>query len=70
MKLFKLVKNFRSHPELLTVPKQLFYNNELEACADPVLTSSCLNFEGLPAQAKKNEVPMIFHGVIGQVNKY
>ena len=32
----KLVKNFRSHPELLTVPKQLFYNNELEACADTV----------------------------------
>ena len=32
----KLVKNFRSHHELLTVPKQLFYNNELEACADPV----------------------------------
>ena len=32
----KLVKNFRSHHELLTVPKQLYYNNELEACADPV----------------------------------
>ena len=32
----KLVQNFRSHPELLTVPKQLFYNNELDACADTV----------------------------------
>ena len=32
----KLVQNFRSHPELLAVPKQLFYNNELDACADTV----------------------------------
>ena len=32
----KLVKNFRSHTELLTVPNQLFYDNELESCADPL----------------------------------
>ena len=38
----KLVMNFRSHHELLTVPKQLFYNNELEACAEPV-SEKCLN---------------------------
>ena len=62
----KLVRNFRSHAELLTVPKQLFYNNELEACADQMQVESCLNFEGLPAEAKRNKVPMIFHGVIGQ----
>ena len=30
------------------------------------MTESCLVFEGLPAEAKKNKVPMIFHGVIGQ----
>ena len=36
----KLLKNFRSHPNLLTVPKQLFYNNELDACADPVSQST------------------------------
>ena len=35
----KLVRNFRSHPNLLTVPKELFYNNELEACADQVKKS-------------------------------
>ena len=33
----KLVRNFRSHPSLLTVPKQLFYNNQLDACADQVI---------------------------------
>jgi len=62
----KLVMNFRSHHELLKVPKQLFYNNELDACADRVLTESCLNFEGLTPDARRNKVPMIFHGVIGQ----
>ena len=31
-----------------------------------VLTESCLNFEGLPDGAKRNKVPLIFHGVIGQ----
>ena len=62
----KLIKNFRSHHELLTVPKLLFYNNELEASADQVLVSSCLNFEGLTPEARRNKVPMIFHGVIGQ----
>merc|ERR1719150_1679174 len=62
----KLVRNFRSHPNLLTVPKQLFYNNELDACADPVVTESCLNFEELPEAARRNKVPLIFHGVIGQ----
>ena len=30
------------------------------------LTESCLNFEGLPDGAKRNKVPLIFHGVIGQ----
>lgn len=62
----KLVKNFRSHPALLTVPKRLFYDNELEACADPVVTESCLAFPGLPDQARANKVPLIFHGVVGQ----
>ena len=30
------------------------------------LTESCLNFEELPEAARRNKVPMIFHGVIGQ----
>ena len=31
-----------------------------------MLTESCLNFEGLTEGARRNRVPMIFHGVIGQ----
>ena len=30
------------------------------------MTESCLTFEGIPPVAKRNKVPMIFHGVIGQ----
>ena len=32
----KLVKNFRSHESLLRIPNKLYYDNELEACADRV----------------------------------
>lgn len=31
-----------------------------------MVTESCLVFDGLPPEAKRNKVPMIFHGVIGQ----
>ena len=31
-----------------------------------VVTESCLNFEELPEAARRNKVPLIFHGVIGQ----
>jgi len=62
----KLVKNFRSHKELLTVPKTLYYDNELEACADERMADSCLQFPGLTEQARKQRVPLVFHGVIGQ----
>ena len=30
----KLVRSFRSHPDILKIPNELFYNNELVACAD------------------------------------
>jgi len=62
----KLVKNFRSHKELLTIPKALYYDNELEACADERMAESCLHFPGLTEKAKKEKVPLVFHGVIGQ----
>ena len=32
----KLVRSFRSHPDILEVPNVCFYENELEACADPI----------------------------------
>lgn len=64
--LTKLVRNFRSHPGLLEVPSRLFYEGELQPCADPIMVNSCLQFSGLPAAAKKSNIPLIFHGIVGQ----
>ncbi|XP_072862680.1 RNA helicase Mov10l1 isoform X2 [Chlorocebus sabaeus] len=57
----KLVKNYRSHEALLTLPSQLFYHRELEVCADPTVVTSLLGWEKLP----KKGFPLIFHGVRG-----
>eukprot|EP00172_Hildenbrandia_rubra_P001779 Plantae.Rhodophyta-Hildenbrandia_rubra.ctg23729.p1 GENE.Plantae.Rhodophyta-Hildenbrandia_rubra.ctg23729~~Plantae.Rhodophyta-Hildenbrandia_rubra.ctg23729.p1 ORF type:complete len:743 (+),score=108.94 Plantae.Rhodophyta-Hildenbrandia_rubra.ctg23729:225-2231(+) len=59
----KLVKNYRSHPALLTVPSQLFYSNELVEAADPLITRSLTKYDGLP---NKNNFPFIFHSVAGK----
>ncbi|XP_042326866.1 RNA helicase Mov10l1 isoform X2 [Sceloporus undulatus] len=57
----KLVKNYRSHAALLSVPSRLFYHNELEVCADPTVVNSLLGWEKLPSK----HFPLIFHGVQG-----
>lgn len=33
--IMQLVKNYRSHPKILQIPNELFYENSLEACAKP-----------------------------------
>eukprot|EP00038_Savillea_parva_P026359 m.53449 g.53449 ORF g.53449 m.53449 type:complete len:1222 (-) comp7460_c0_seq1:1994-5659(-) len=60
--LTKLVRNYRSHEAILTVPSKLFYDNELVPCADEILRNSMLQWERLP----KPGVPLIFHGVEGK----
>ncbi|XP_070803218.1 RNA helicase Mov10l1 [Pituophis catenifer annectens] len=57
----KLVKNYRSHGALLTLPSRLFYHKELEVCADPSVVNSLLGWEKLP----KKGFPLIFHGMRG-----
>merc|ERR1712223_411507 len=58
----KLLNNFRSHPKLLTLPSELFYDRELEAKADTFVTHSMVNWSQLP----NKKVPLIFHGVVGE----
>lgn len=60
--LTKLVKNYRSHPEILIVPNKLFYDGELEPFADKSSREQLCGWDGLP---NKN-APVVFHAVIGE----
>lgn len=58
----KLLRNYRSHPTILDIPNQLYYDGELQACADVVDRERFCRWEGLPQQG----FPIIFHGVMGK----
>ena len=60
--LTKLVQNYRSHPDILCVPNELFYNGELQPCADKLVRESLCQWEHLPCKG----FPLIFHGVSGE----
>jgi len=56
----KLVKNYRSHPDLLKVSSTMFYNAELIPCADKELVNLCIgNVDLLPNPSS----PFVFHGL-------
>uniref|UniRef100_A0A8B9PIW4 RNA helicase n=1 Tax=Apteryx owenii TaxID=8824 RepID=A0A8B9PIW4_APTOW len=57
----KLVKNYRSHSALLTLPSKLFYHKELEVCADAGVITTLLHWGKLPRKG----FPLIFHGIRG-----
>ncbi|TKS77630.1 putative helicase mov-10-B.2 [Collichthys lucidus] len=57
----KLLKNYRSHPAILKIPNELFYDGELQVCADEFLRNSYCGWQYLP----KKDFPVIFHGVTG-----
>ncbi|XP_029975303.1 putative helicase mov-10-B.2 [Salarias fasciatus] len=56
----KLLRNYRSHPDILEVPNRLFYKGELKPHEDESC-KSCCDWEGLPQPG----FPVIFHGVKG-----
>ncbi|XP_053377782.1 RNA helicase Mov10l1-like [Mercenaria mercenaria] len=58
----KLVDNYRSHRNILSLPSKLFYHNELKEQADSGLTHTFSQWKELPTQG----VPVIFHGVRGE----
>ncbi|KAL4648422.1 putative helicase MOV-10 isoform X3 [Arapaima gigas] len=58
----KLLRNYRSHPAILKIPNELFYENELQVFANEAIRSSYCNWEHLP----KKGFPVIFHSVIGK----
>ncbi|XP_072540773.1 putative helicase mov-10-B.1 [Salminus brasiliensis] len=58
----KLLRNYRSHPAILKIPNELFYDNELQVFADQVAREAFCHWEHLPKQG----FPVIFHGVMGK----
>ena len=57
----KLLKSYRSHPQIMEVSNRLFYDNELECVGDPGTTHSLANWSALP----QSNFPVLFHGVDG-----
>ncbi|XP_060556275.1 putative helicase mov-10-B.1 [Ruditapes philippinarum] len=57
----KLVRNYRSHDAIISVPRDLFYDGELEACGDRMILDSMLRWDHLA----KRGFPIIFHSVFG-----
>ena len=57
----KLVQNYRSHPTILHLPNQAFYNGDLIAAADITRSHRFVKWEHLPRQ----KFPILFHGCKG-----
>ena len=58
----KLIRNYRSHENILSIPSLLFYDDELKPQAPDQIKNAMLGYEFLPNEA----CPIIFHGVRGQ----
>ncbi|XP_021175631.2 putative helicase mov-10-B.1 [Fundulus heteroclitus] len=56
----KLLRNYRSHPAILKIPNELFYDGELLSCVH-LGNSLYSNWEPLP----RKDFPLLFHGVAG-----
>ncbi|EOD14397.1 hypothetical protein EMIHUDRAFT_436918 [Emiliania huxleyi CCMP1516] len=55
----KLVRNYRSHAALLSLPSRLYYGSELQECADPATSRVMEGWEGL----RRRGFPLLFYGV-------
>jgi len=60
MQVMKLVENYRSHPALIHLPSQLFYNGELVISAAKSLVECLCPWDQLP---NRTGFPILFHGV-------
>jgi superfamily I DNA and/or RNA helicase len=60
--LTKLVRNYRSHPALLRLPNEMFYDGELVCSADRMMTHTMARWEHLPNPG----FPILFHSIQGE----
>ncbi|XP_026122041.1 putative helicase mov-10-B.1 [Carassius auratus] len=58
----KLLRNYRSHPAILKIPNELFYENELQVFANQMEREAFCLWEHLPNKG----FPVVFHGVMGK----
>lgn len=58
----KLLHNYRSHPDILAQPNQLFYENELIASADKMSRERLCRWSSFPGA----RFPILLHHVAGQ----
>lgn len=61
----KLLQNYRSHPEIIRVSNELFYDNELQACGGDENIRKAEDWQYLV----RSKFPVIFHGVEGTERK-
>lgn len=60
--LTKLVRNYRSHPKIIKLPNEMFYDSELQCCGDKISTHSYAKWEHLPNKG----FPVLFHSMDGE----
>ncbi|XP_053381191.1 putative helicase MOV-10 [Mercenaria mercenaria] len=58
----KFIRNYRSHEAIIHVPRELFYDKELECHGDPMILNCMTGWEHLP----NKHFPVIFHSVFGK----
>jgi len=58
-----LVRNYRSHPAILKLPNEMFYDNKLIASGEKLMTHSMIKWEHLP---KSKGFPVVFHAIDGE----
>lgn len=61
-RIVKLTKNFRSHPDILHYPNQVFYAGDLRPHGKPAIINAYSQWSRLP----KKGFPIIFHAVEGE----
>ncbi|XP_037915567.1 uncharacterized protein LOC119654315 isoform X2 [Hermetia illucens] len=61
----RLVRNFRSHKDILALPNQLFYDGQLQVMASPKITDIALGWSGLCTKT----FPIVFESVMGTMRK-
>ncbi|KAL3911469.1 MAG: hypothetical protein SGILL_007271, partial [Bacillariaceae sp.] len=58
-----LVQNYRSHPSILKLPNEMFYDNKLLTRGDKLVTHSMARWEHLPTD---KGFPVLFHSMDGE----